>query len=154
MRDLQLTGSPVNDIATLEALADEIIESHYYTRKLSEDELAEVEHEFGQTSLEIQRAEEEMKGQMQVYKDRIKRLKSKAATDLQMIKTGQMETNETVYEITDISEGRVGLYTMAGKLISERPIKGPRQMGLGSGSRLPYVEVNPFHDTTKTGTNG
>lgn len=107
--------------------ADEVVPDYWYSRKLSTDEISAERETFAEASIELDRLQAEKADLVAEINARIKRQKKIADLSLAILRTGRMETRETVYIISDHTEGAVGTYNQFGELISERPMrKGER----------------------------
>lgn len=129
MKDIQIpdSDSAIARINFMSSNADEVVPDYWYSRKLSADEISAERETFAEASIELDRLQAEKADLVAEINARIKRQKKIADLSLAILRTGRMETRETVYIISDHIEGYVGTYNQFGELIAERPMrKGER----------------------------
>jgi len=140
--------SAIDRIAFMQSQADETLPGYRYERALNEEELEAERAEFIDVSIELSNVEFEKAEAMAEFNRRIKELKNKASTSIDLIRTGRMEVVEDVYQIADITERKVVLYNQWGDPILSRPFTGTeRKAYQTSAFNSPEVSLS------KTGTN-
>ena len=119
--------SAIGRINFMSSNADVVVPEYWYSRKLPPEEITSERETFAESSIELARLQAEKADLVAEINARIKRQKKIADLSLAILRTGRMETRETVYIISDHAEGAVGTYNQFGELIAERPMrKGER----------------------------
>jgi hypothetical protein len=131
MKDIEIPfddrDSAIARINFMSSNADEVLPDYWYSRKLPPEEIAAERETFADASLELARLQAEKAELVAEINARIKRQKKVAEISLATLRTGRVETRETVYVISDHVEGMVGTYNQFGALIAERTMrKGER----------------------------
>lgn len=118
-------------IQLLEANCDDMIDSYPYDRILSEEEVADEEHNFAQTNIKIARLEWEKKVAVEEWNLKIKAEKKIADVAIAKIKTGREEACERVYVLRSDDGSTEGYYNHRGELVRENALrKGGRQYAM------------------------
>lgn len=141
-------NSAIDRINYMESQADETLSGYRYERALTEEELESERLTFIDTSIELSNVEFEKAEVMAEFNRRIKELKNKATTSIDLIRTGRIEVVENVYQIADFTEGKVYLFNQFGDPILSRPFSATERKAYQTS-----VFNSDNFTNLKTGTN-
>jgi len=97
-------------------------ETRTYTRPLDAAEVISLQNEYAQKAIELNIADEELKGHRETFKAKAKPLKVQMAKIMQGIRTSSEELTEEVFLLADMDEQMMGYYNSLGELIYSRPL--------------------------------
>lgn len=106
-------------IETLEAMADGV-EEMVYGVLLNDQELADRKTRFTQLAILEARIADEKKEANEGFKARLKPIQAEKSDCLQVIKTGQIETEGKVFKFIDHASKMAGFYNERGQLVYAR----------------------------------
>jgi hypothetical protein len=127
-----LSDTPLNQRA--EILRDtcyKVFEGETYTRRLTEEEIAERKTKLFEGVSKIQTLQDELKVIKKEYSDQLKDLDQEKIVLVQEIRFESERKTGTLYAIDDQEAGIMALYDETGTLVSSRPLKpDERQVSL------------------------
>ncbi|MNE02795.1 hypothetical protein D3C80_952770 [compost metagenome] len=116
----ELSGADLD--AALRSIADGI-DTDTYTKKLTEEELADRKDTLTDLTISVSMLEDELKEHSKEIKDTIKPKKAKSKQLMKEIKAKSVVITGKLYKIIDEVNGQVGFYESTGELVNQRRLR-------------------------------
>ncbi len=127
----------------LETNADFVHDDQTYIRALTEDELADIEHELGDNSVKLAMFERQKKDYLERMREQTKPLQDRNKAIVESLRTKFEEVEGTVYEFKDVENGTIEQFTAEGQFIASRRMRPDENDG----------NVNILRMSRRTGTD-